>query len=98
MSPADVTVTAQIYLPRPWWKLWTFAWQTAFTIDKDFKVDLLALMFKLIKYLLTKNPNALLHRRYPEQAEGNPTLRHELYPGRHGRQQHRGYTELTGDT
>ena len=38
------------------------SWQTAFTIDKDFKVDLLALMFTLIKYLLTRNPKASFNK------------------------------------
>ncbi len=63
-----LTADLQIYLPRPWYKVWSFAWQTAFTIDKDFKVDLLALMFKLIKYLLTKKPNALLQQRYVQKS------------------------------
>jgi hypothetical protein len=53
-----VTAALQIYLPRPWWKVWAFTWQNVFTINKDFKIDLLALMSKLIEYLLTKKTNA----------------------------------------
>jgi hypothetical protein len=52
-----LTLTLQIYLPRPWWKVWAFTWQNLFTVEKDFKVDLLDLMFKLITYLLSKRAN-----------------------------------------
>jgi hypothetical protein len=53
-----VTAALQIYLPRPWWKVWAFTWQNVFTFNKDFQIDLLALMSKLIQYLLSKKPNA----------------------------------------
>ena len=52
-----VTATLQVYLPRPWYKVWAFTWVTAFTIRKDFKIDLLKLLFKLISYLLSKKPD-----------------------------------------
>ncbi|MEP6539386.1 MAG: hypothetical protein ABJF23_28875 [Bryobacteraceae bacterium] len=54
---AGVTARGQLYLPKPWYKVWAWSWQTVFTIEKDFKIDLLDLMFKLIQYLLKKKAN-----------------------------------------
>lgn len=54
-ATGGLTLSMQVYLPKPWYKVWSWSWQTAFTIDKDFKVDLLSLLVKLIQYLLTKS-------------------------------------------
>lgn len=54
---AGVSGNLQIYLPRPWWKVWAWSWRTAFNFEEDFRIDLLALMFKLINYLLAQRPN-----------------------------------------
>jgi hypothetical protein len=49
-----LTLTLQVYLPRPWYKFWALSWQNAFTTEKNFKIDLLKLMFTLIQALLRK--------------------------------------------
>ena len=52
---AGVTLTLQVYKPQPWFKLWSATWRDAFSFNKDFKLDLLKLLFALIQYLLSKN-------------------------------------------
>src|SRR5207253_1676606 len=52
-----VSATVQVYMPRPWYKFWAFTWRDVFTIDKDFQVDLLDLLSKLIDYLVRKKAN-----------------------------------------
>jgi hypothetical protein len=61
-ATGGLTVTMQVYLPKPWYKLWSWSWQTAFTIDKDFQVDLLALLVKVIQYLLSKSKKGTFTR------------------------------------
>lgn len=51
---AGLSVGLQVYLPKPWYKLWSFAWQEAFTLDLAVSFDLIAALFDLIKYLLSK--------------------------------------------
>lgn len=53
-----VTANLQVYAPDPWYKVWAWTWKNVFTINKDFKIDLLKLMYDLIKYLLSKKANA----------------------------------------
>jgi hypothetical protein len=48
-----ISVGMQVYLPKPWYKVWSFAWQDAFTFDLVFSVDLISLLFDLIKLLLS---------------------------------------------
>ena len=55
---AGVAATLQVYLPRPWYKVWAWTWQEVFTINIDFTIDLLSLLSDLIGYLLSKKPNA----------------------------------------
>jgi hypothetical protein len=55
---AGVNAALEVYLPRPWYKVWAWTWQTVFTITAEFKIDLLALMSDLIGYLLARKPNA----------------------------------------
>src|SRR5690242_2824781 len=45
---AGVNAALEVYLPRPWYKGWAWTWQTVFTINAEFKIDLLALMSDLI--------------------------------------------------
>lgn len=52
-----VSGALQVYLPKPWYKFWAFTWVTAFNFEKDFRIDLLDLMFTLINYLLRQRPN-----------------------------------------
>jgi hypothetical protein len=54
---AGVNASAEIWSPRPWYKFWANTWSNLFKIEKDFKVDLLDLMIKLITYLLQKKGN-----------------------------------------
>lgn len=53
-----VTAKLEVYLPNPWYKVWAWTWKSVFTINKDFKIDLLKLMYALIRYLLSKRANA----------------------------------------
>ena len=55
---AGISCTLQYWKPDPWYKFWVGKWQNAFTIEKDFRIDILDLLFKLIEYLLAKKPDA----------------------------------------
>ena len=55
---AGVNASAEIWSPRPWYKFWANTWTKIFELQKEFKVDLLELMYKLIVYLLQKQGNA----------------------------------------
>lgn len=48
----------QVYLPQPWYKLWSFAWRDAFAVDFGFSFDILALLIELIQYMLSKTSNS----------------------------------------
>jgi hypothetical protein len=50
----------QVYLPRPWYKLWSFAWQDAFAVDFAFSLDIISLLFELIKFLLSKTSKSAI--------------------------------------
>jgi hypothetical protein len=50
-----LTLSVQLYLPRPWWKVWSFAWQDAFAINVGYNIDLLALLVQLIQHMLSRN-------------------------------------------
>ncbi len=50
----------QVYLPRPWYKLWSFAWQDAFAVDFAFSLDIITLLFELIKFLLSKTSKSAI--------------------------------------
>src|SRR5436190_20738904 len=48
---AGVTATLQLWKPQPWYKFWVGKWTDAFTVEKDFRIDILDLLLKLIEYL-----------------------------------------------
>jgi len=50
-----LTLSVQLYLPRPWWKVWSFAWQDAFAINVGYNIDLLSLLVQLIQHMLSRN-------------------------------------------
>src|SRR3954469_20217813 len=35
---AGVTAALEVYLPRPWYKVWAWTWRTVFTINADFTI------------------------------------------------------------
>jgi len=53
-----LNTTLQIYGPKTWFKPWTLAWHDAFSIDFAFSIDIIALLFELIQFLLSKDPHA----------------------------------------
>lgn len=50
-----LTLTLQIITFQPWYKFWAVTWRNVFTVNKDFKIDLLKLMFTLIQFLLSRS-------------------------------------------
>lgn len=50
-----LTLSVQLYLPRPWYKVWSFAWRDAFAINVALNVDFLSLLVQLIQYMLSRN-------------------------------------------
>jgi len=53
-----LTLHVQLYLPRPWWRVWSFAWQDAFAINVGYTIDLLSLLVQLIQHMLSRNSKA----------------------------------------
>jgi hypothetical protein len=54
---AGVTLSLQVYKPDPWYKPWAIAWRDAFSVDIGVSVDLLKLLYDLIRRLLGGNPS-----------------------------------------
>jgi hypothetical protein len=51
---AGFTLTQQFYLPERWYSPWKWTWRTVFQLSKDFEVDVLTLLLKLIEKLVNR--------------------------------------------
>ena len=49
-----LTMSVQLYLPGPWWKVWSFAWRDAFALNVGYTIDLISLLVQLIQHILSR--------------------------------------------
>ena len=67
---AGLSLALQVYMPQPWWKVWTFAWRDAFKVDLGFSMDILQLLVELIQYLLSRSSKSLFKKDTQDRLKG----------------------------
>ena len=67
---AGLTLALQVYMPQPWWKVWTIAWRDAFKVDLGFSMDILQLLVELIQYLLSRSSKSLFKKDTQDRLKG----------------------------
>jgi hypothetical protein len=61
-----LTLTLQVYLPKPWYKVWSFGWTDAFAVDLNYTVDLLEILVLLIRYLMSQDHSKSIFEQDPQ--------------------------------
>ena len=99
-----ISIKQDLYLPSSWYSPWKFTWKTVLDLTVGFEINLLALFFELVSYLLTQgaadglwkksttNPFAKLSNRLSEAEVLLGSSNNEIGPNDHSLRATAGFT------